>query len=72
MNDFNADKPLPRIIAIKCAENYLNRIGLTLFLFGSQTRNRLHNPFLISFIISVSMLKTIIVILMKEDNIDFY
>ncbi len=63
MNDFDVDKPLPRVIAIKSAENHLYRIDLTLFSFGSQTRNRFHNPFLISFIISVSILKSIIVIL---------
>ncbi len=29
MNDFDVDKPLPRIISIKCGENHLYRIGLT-------------------------------------------
>jgi hypothetical protein len=68
MNDLDLDKPLPSVIAIKCAESYLYSIGLSLFSFGSQTRNKFHNPFLISFIICVQMLKSITGILMKEDK----
>ncbi len=68
MNHLDLDKPLPSVIAIKSAESYLYRIGLPLFSFGSQTRNRFHNPFFISFIICVQMLKSIIAILMKEDK----
>jgi hypothetical protein len=68
MNDLDLDKPLPSVIAIKCAESYLYRIGLSLFSFGSQTRNRFHNPFFISFIICVQILKSITAILMKEDK----
>jgi hypothetical protein len=66
--DFDANKTLPSFIAIKCAENHLYRIGLSLFSFGSQKRNRFHNPFFISFIISVQMLKSITAIAMKEDK----
>ncbi len=68
MNNFDIDKPLPSVIAIKCVENHLYRIGLSLFSFGSLKRNRFHNPFLISFIICVQMLRAIIVIFMKEDK----
>jgi hypothetical protein len=68
MNDLDLDKPLPSVIAIKGAENHLYRIGLSLFSSGSQKRNRFHNPFFISFIISVQMLKSITAILMKEDK----
>ncbi len=68
MNDLDVDKPLPSVIAIKCAENHLYRIGLSLFASGSQTRNRYHNPFFISFIICVSIIKCLTVILMKEDK----
>jgi hypothetical protein len=68
MNDFDADKPLPSVIAIKSAENHLHSIGLSLFSFGFQTRNRFHNPFFISFIICVQILKSITAILMKEDK----
>ena len=68
MNDFDVDKPLPSDIAIKCAKNHLHRIGLSLFSFGSQERNRFHNPFFISFIICVQILKSITAILMKEDK----
>jgi hypothetical protein len=68
IDDIDIDKPLPSIIAIKCAENHLYRIGLSLFSFGSQTRNGFHNPFFISFIICVQMLKSITAILMKEDK----
>jgi hypothetical protein len=68
MNDFDVTKPLPSVIAIKPAENHLYRIGLSLFSSGSQSRNRFHNPFLISFIISVSILKSLTVILMNEDK----
>jgi hypothetical protein len=48
MNDFDVDKPLPSVIAIKSVENYLYRIGLSLFASGSQTRIRFHNPFFVS------------------------
>jgi hypothetical protein len=68
INDFDVDKPLPSIIAIKCVENHLYRIGLSLFSFGSQTRNRFQNPFFISFIISVEVLKSMTAIIMKEDK----
>ncbi len=68
MNDLDLDKPLPSVIAIKCAESHLYRIGLSLFSFGSQTRNRFHNPFFISFIICISIIKCITAILMKEDK----
>jgi hypothetical protein len=68
MNDLDVDKPLPSVIAVKRAENHLYRDGLSLFSFGSQTRNRFHNPFFISFIISVQMLKSIVAILIKEDK----
>jgi hypothetical protein len=68
MNDFDVDKPLPSVIAIKSEENLLYRIGLSLHSSGTQTRIRFHNPFFMSFIISVSILKSITVILMKEDK----
>jgi hypothetical protein len=68
INDIDVDKPLPSVIAIKSAENHLYRIGLSLFSFGSQTRNRFYNPFFISFIICVQILKSITFILMKEDK----
>jgi hypothetical protein len=68
INDFDVNKPLPSVIAIKCAENHLYRIGLSLFSFGSQKRNRFHNPFLISFIISAKILKSITALLIKEEK----
>src|SRR5579871_3119390 len=68
MNDLDVNKPLPSVIAIKCAENHFYRIGLSLFSFGSQTRNGFHNPFFISFITCVQILKSIIAMLMKDDN----
>jgi hypothetical protein len=68
MDDFDVYKPLPSIIVIKCAENHLYRIGLSLFSFGSQTRNRFNNPFFVSFIICVQILKSITAIHMKEDK----
>jgi hypothetical protein len=68
MNDFDVEKSLPSVIAIKSVENHLYSIGLSLFSFGSQKRNRFHNPFFISFIICVQILKSITAILMKEDK----
>jgi hypothetical protein len=68
MDDFDVYKPLPSVIAIKCAENHLYSIGLSLFSFGSQKRNRFHNPFFVSFIICVQVLKSITAILMKQDK----
>jgi hypothetical protein len=68
VNEFDVDKSLPSFITIKCAENNLFSIGLSLFSFGSQKRNRFHNPFFISLIICVQMLKSITAILMKEDK----
>jgi hypothetical protein len=68
MNDLDLDKPLPSVIAIKGAESYLYRIGLSLFSSGSQKRSRFHNPFFISFIFLVTILKSITAILMKEDK----
>jgi hypothetical protein len=64
----DVDKPLSSTIAIKCAENHLYRIGLSLFSSGSGVRNRFLNPFFISFIICAQMLKSITAILMKEDK----
>jgi hypothetical protein len=68
MNNLDLDKPLPSVIAIKYAENHLYSIGLSLFSFGSQKRNRFRNPFFISLIICVQILKSITAILMKEDK----
>ncbi len=68
MNDFYVEKPLLSVITIKCAESYLYRIGLSLFSSGSGIRNRFHNPVFISFTICVQILKSIIVILMKENK----
>jgi hypothetical protein len=66
--EFDTEKALPSFLSIKFAENYLYRIGLSLFSTGSQIRNRFHNPFFISFIICVSILKSITAVLMKEDK----
>jgi hypothetical protein len=71
MNDLDLDKPLPSVIAIKCSESHLFRIWLPLFPSGSQTRNRFHNPFFISFVICVQILKSITAVLMKEDKHSF-
>ncbi len=68
IDDIDVGKPLPSVIAIKGAENHLFSIGLSFFSFGSQTRNRFHNPLFISFIICVQILKSVIAILMKEDK----
>ncbi len=59
------------MIAIKDADSYLYSIGLSLFSSGSQKRNRFHNPFFISLIICVQILKSIIAVLMKEDKYRF-
>jgi hypothetical protein len=67
LKDFEVEKPLPSVITINSAENYLYSIGLSLFSSKPQTRNRFHNPFFISLIICVSILKSITVILIKED-----
>ena len=68
MNDFDVDKPLPSVIAIEGAESYLYTIGLSLFASGSRIRDRFHNPFFISLIICVEILKSITAILLKEDK----
>jgi hypothetical protein len=68
MNDFDVDKPLPSVIAIKSEENPFYIIGLSLHSSEIQTRIRFHNPFFMSFIISISILKFITAILMKEDK----
>jgi hypothetical protein len=68
LKDFEVEKPLPSVITINSAENYLYSIGLSLFSSKPQTRNRFHNPFFISLIICVSILKSITAILMKEDK----
>jgi hypothetical protein len=59
INDFDVNKPLPSVIAIKGAENHFYRIGLSLFSFRTQKRNRFRNPFFVSFIICVQILKSI-------------
>jgi hypothetical protein len=41
MNDFDVNKPLPSVIAIKCAENNLNRIKLSLFSFCSYSLRKI-------------------------------
>ncbi len=68
INDLDVDKPLPSVIAIKSAENHLYSIELSLFSFWSRKRKRFHNPFFISLIICVQILKSITAILMKEDK----
>jgi hypothetical protein len=43
-------------------------LKFSLFLFGPQSRKRLHNQFFVSFIICVQILKSITAILMKQDK----
>jgi hypothetical protein len=71
IDDIDVAKPLPTVIAINSAQNHLYSIGLSLFSFGSRTRNRFHNPFFISFIISVQILRSLIALLMKGDKYRF-
>jgi hypothetical protein len=68
IDDFDVDKPLPPVLVIKCAENHLHRIGLSLFTFGSQKRNRFHNPFFISSILLVGILWSIFAVFIKRDK----
>ncbi len=56
IDDFDVNKPLPPVFVTKCAENHLYRIGLSLFTFGSQKRNRFHNPFFISSVLLIGTL----------------
>jgi hypothetical protein len=65
---YDIEKPLSSVLAMKSAENHLYKIGLSLFSFGSQTRNRFHNPFFISSILFVGMLKSTFAILIKKEK----
>jgi hypothetical protein len=66
MNDSDAGIHLASVIAIISEGNLLYRIRLSLHSSGHQNRKRFHNPLLMSFIIFVSILKSLTAILMKE------
>jgi hypothetical protein len=65
---YKEDHILPPNMIIKSAGSGLNRIGLSLFPFGSQTRPKLNNPLLISTIISLSILKFLIQLFPPESD----
>jgi hypothetical protein len=68
MESFDANKPLPLDIAINSAESHLYRIGLNLFKINDGKRNIFHNPLLVFIINSIAIIKSIIALLMTEDN----
>jgi hypothetical protein len=68
MESFDANKPLPLDIALNSAESHSYRIGLNLFKINDQKRSIFHNPLLIFIINSIAIIKSIIALLMTEDN----
>jgi hypothetical protein len=68
MESFDANKPLPLDIALNSAESHSYRIGLNLFKINDQKRSIFHNPLLVFIINSIAIIKSIISLLMTEDN----
>jgi len=68
MESFDANKPLPLDTAINSAESHLYRIGLNLFKINDEKRNIFYNPLLVFIINSIAIIKSIIALLMTEDN----
>jgi hypothetical protein len=68
MFGYNEDHILPPNMMIKSAGSDFYRNGLSLFSFRSQTRSKLNNPFLISTIISLSILKFLIQLFLPESD----
>ena len=68
MESFDVNKPLPLDIALNSAESLLYRIGLNLFKINGQKRSIFHNPLLIFIVNSIAITKSIISLLMTEDN----
>jgi hypothetical protein len=68
MDSFDANKVLPQNIVIKGAENHLYRIGLNLISNGRQKRSNFYNPLVILSVHIVTVIKSIISLLMPEEN----
>jgi len=65
---FRAEHILPQNMILKSAGSHFYRIGLSLFPFGSEKRKRLFNPYFITIIISFSLLKSMLSLLIPEDD----
>jgi len=72
MESFDAKKVLPQYMILKSAQTHLFRIGLCPKNNCSQIniRTRFHNPVLIFCIISISIIKNIISLILSEENED--
>ena len=70
--NLNLNKVLPTYLAIKSAGSDLYRIGLSLFPFGSQQRNKYHNPYIIISIFIVFMLRLIVSLILSDDNYNIF
>ncbi len=70
---FGAEHILPPNMILRSAGSHFYRIGLSLFPFGSERRKKLFNPYFITFIISFSILKSMLSLLIPEgDNYNNY
>jgi hypothetical protein len=65
---FGAEHILPQNMILKSAGSHFYRIGLSLFPFGSEKRKKLFNPYFITIIISFSLLKSMLSLLIPEDD----
>ncbi len=65
---FSAERILPQNMILKSAGSHFYRIGLSLFPFGSEKRKKLYNPYFITIIISFSLLKSMLSLLIPEDD----
>ena len=71
-NKININHVLPLHLVIKSAGSDFYRIGLSLFPFGSQKRNKYHNPCLLMLIHTIFWLKFILSSLIGNDNYKFF
>jgi hypothetical protein len=68
MESFDANKPVPQSIAFNSIDNHLYRIGLSLISKNEEKRSRFYNPLLILIVNTICLIKSIVSLLLSEEN----
>ena len=70
--DFLLSDVIPKELQIPSAGNDLYRIGLSHFCYGSEKRNRFHNPLIIAVLHMLCVLHALLSLSMSEENPDVF
>src|ERR1700728_2828276 len=72
-NSINVHKRLPKSLVIPRAGTHLYSIGLTFYKpSNAGKRNTINNPYFVMILVLISILRQIILLIIPEQNQDFY